>query len=136
MELEKRLLKRLRYILQSRYLFKVICVIFILGDILFIKFYPFKSKYDINHRYFIGIVTKINLIDDKLTLEIKGQEKLLINYQLKEGQKLENLMYGDQVLVIGKLNYPEGNTIPNSFNYGQYLYHNRIYYIVDAQMTK
>ncbi len=136
MELEKRLLKRLRYILRSRYLFKVICVIFILGDILFIKFYPFKSKYDINDRYFIGIVTKINLIDDKLTLEIKGQEKLLINYQLKEGQKLENLMYGDQVLVIGKLNYPEGNTIPNSFNYRQYLYHKRIYYIVDAQMIK
>lgn len=124
-------MKRLKIILQSKYLFKVLAIIFLLGDILFINTSNFKSKYDINDTTFIGIVTKYELQDNKLVLEIKAKEKLIVHY--KYGNKIfNNLSYGDKVLVKGTLKAPSTINIPNTFNYQKYLYNKRIYYIIEA----
>ena len=125
-------MKKLKRILQSKYLFKFLALVFVIGSFLFTRFYCFESKYNESDKVFIGEVTKIRTTSSKLTLEIKGREKLIINYQFKEGQKLDNLAYGDKILVRGNLVEPTKNTIPNSFDYKKYLYNKKIYYIVEA----
>ena len=125
-------MKRLKIILQSRYIFKILVLIFLLGDILFTNLYSFKSKYKEDDEEFIGIVTKYNLKDDKLTLEIAAKERLIVNY--KYGDKIfNNLSYGDKILVKGTIKEPSVINIPNAFNYKKYLYNKQIYYIVDAE---
>ena len=125
-------MKKLKRVLQSKYLFKFLALVFVIGPFLFTRFYCFESKYNKSDKVFIGEVTKIRTTSSKLTLEIKGREKLIINYQFKEGQKLDNLAYGDKILVRGNLVEPTKNTIPNSFDYKKYLYNKKIYYIVEA----
>ena len=125
-------MKKLKRVLQSKYLFKFLALVFVIGSFLFTRFYCFESKYNESDKVFIGEVTKIRTTSSKLTLEIKGREKLIINYQFKEGQKLDNLAYGDKILVRGNLVEPTKNTIPNSFDYKKYLYNKKIYYIVEA----
>lgn len=124
-------MKRLKIILQSKYLFKVLVIIFLLGDLLFTNLYNFKSKYSQSDTIFIGIVTEYELKDNKLTLQIKAKEKLIINY--KYGNKIfNNISYGDKVLIKGTLTEPNTANIPNTFNYKKYLYNKKIYYIVEA----
>ena len=125
-------MKKLKRVLQSKYLFKFLALVFVIGSFLFTRFYCFESKYNKSDKVFIGEVTKIRTTSSKLTLEIKGREKLIINYQFKEGQKLDNLAYGDKILVRGNLVEPTKNTIPKSFDYKKYLYNKKIYYIVEA----
>lgn len=124
-------MKRLRIILQSKYLFKILVVLILLGDLLFTNLYSFKSKYSKDDNEFIGIVTKYELQDTKLVLEIKAKEKLIVNY--KYGDKIfNNLSYGDKILVKGSLKEPNVINIPNTFNYQKYLYNKQIYYMVEA----
>ena len=124
-------MKRLRIILRSKYLFKALAVIFLIGTLIFTNVYKFESKYLEEDDTFIGIVTKYELRDDKLVLEIRAREKLIVNY--KYGDKIfDSLSYGDKVLVKGILNEPSTLNIPNTFNYKKYLYNNKIFYIVEA----
>ena len=40
-----------------------------------------------------------------------------------------NYHYGDNITVYGSLVEPSNNTIPNTFNYREYLYNKKIYII-------
>ena len=124
-------LKKLKIILQSKYLFKILVLLILLGDILFTNLYNFKSKYNQNEKEFIGIVTKYELKENKLVLEIKSKEKLIINYKY-QNKEFNNLSYGDKILVKGILKEPSSINIPNTFNYKYYLYNKKVYYIVEA----
>jgi len=124
-------LKRLKIILQSKYLFKILVLLFLLLDIIFTCFYPFKSKYDKNETKFIGIVTKYELKENKIIIELKAKEKLIVNYKY-QNKKINNLSYGDKLLVKGSLKEPSTTNIPNTFNYKNYLYNKKIYYLVEA----
>jgi len=124
-------LKKLKNLLQSRYLFKILTIIILFGNIVFTKFYQFESKYNKEENEFIGIVTKIKTKEDKLVLEIKAKEKLIINYKYKNNT-LNNISYGDKILVKGKLKEPSVINIPNTFDYKKYLYTKKIYYVVEA----
>lgn len=124
-------MKKLKNILQSRYLFKVLVVIFLTGDLLFTNLYPFTSKYTGGETNFTGIVTKYELKENKLVIELKSKERLIVNY--KYGDKIfNNLSYGDKLLVEGSLKEPSILNIPNTFNYKKYLYHKQIHFIVEA----
>ena len=73
-------MKRLRHILQSKYLIKIITIIIFITTLLYTNYYPFKSKYTKEDKEFIGIVTKCEVKEDKITIEIKAKEKLLITH--------------------------------------------------------
>ena len=124
-------MRRLKIILQSKYLFKILAISILTIDILLTSFYKYKSKYNKEENEFIGIVTKINVKEEKLVLEIKAKEKLIINYKYKN-KSLNSISYGDKILVKGKLKEASVINIPNTFNYKKYLYNNKIYYIVEA----
>lgn len=124
-------MRKLKIILKSRYLFKILAGLILLIDLAFINIHNFTSKYNIDETEFIGIVTNYELQESKLVLEIKGKEKLIVNYKYGN-KKLNSLSYGDKILVKGILTEPKELNIPNTFNYKKYLNNKRIYYIVDA----
>lgn len=124
-------MKRLRHILQSKHLIKIITVIIFIITLLYTNYYPFKSKYTKDDKEFIGIVTKYEVKEDKITIEIKAKEKLLITYKYQD-KEFNNLSYGDKIKVKGTLITPSKNTNQNTFNYQKYLYYKKIYYLVEA----
>ena len=105
-------------------------IIFII-TLLYTNYYPFKSKYTKEDKEFIGIVTKYEVKEDKITIEIKAKEKLLITYRY-QNKEFNNLSYGDKIKVKGTLITPSKNTNQNTFNYQKYLYNKKIYYLVEA----
>ena len=102
--------------------------------------YEFHSKYSINTKSVIGIVTDFEIDGNKVTINIKAQEKLIINYYVKTKEEKDyykdNLELGDKIKVIGTFEVPSNNTIPNIFNYRKYLYNNQIYYLIAADEIK
>lgn len=124
-------MKRLRHILQSKHLIKIITIIIFIITLLYTNYYPFKSKYTKDDKEFIGIVTKYEVKEDKITIEIKAKEKLLITYKYQD-KEFNNLSYGDKIKVKGTLITPSKNTNQNTFNYQKYLYYKKIYYLVEA----
>ena len=124
-------MKRLRHILQSKHLIKIITIIIFIITLLYTNYYPFKSKYTKDDKKFIGIVTKYEVKEDKITIEIKAKEKLLITYKYQD-KEFNNLSYGDKIKVKGTLITPSKNTNQNTFNYQKYLYYKKIYYLVEA----
>lgn len=124
-------MKKLRHILQSKHLIKIITIIIFIITLLYTNYYPFKSKYTKDDKEFIGIVTKYEVKEDKITIEIKAKEKLLITYKY-QAKEFNNLSYGDKIKVKGTLITPSKNTNQNTFNYQKYLYYKKIYYLVEA----
>ena len=124
-------MRRLRYILQSNYVIKIITILLFVIDIIYTNYHCFKSKYDEDNTEFIGIVTNYELKEDKIVIEIKGYEKLIVNYKYND-EIFNKLSYGDKILVKGKLYVPNKNSNFNVFNYQKYLYYKKIYYIVNA----
>lgn len=124
-------MKKLRHILQSKHLIKIITIIIFIITLLYTNYYPFKSKYTKDDKEFIGIVTKYEVKEDKITIEIKAKEKILITYKYQD-KEFNNLSYGDKIKVKGTLITPSKNTNQNTFNYQKYLYHKKIYYLVEA----
>lgn len=124
-------MKRLRHILQSKHLIKIITIIIFTITLLYTNYYPFKSKYTKDDKEFIGIVTKYEVKEDKITIEIKAKEKLLITYKYQD-KEFNNLSYGDKIKVKGTLITHSKNTNQNTFNYQKYLYYKKIYYLVEA----
>lgn len=124
-------MKKLRHILQSKHLIKIITIIIFIITLLYTNYYPFKSKYTKDDKEFIGIVTKYEVKENKITIEIKAKEKLLITYKYQD-KEFNNLSYGDKIKVKGTLITPSKNTNQNTFNYQKYLYYKKIYYLVEA----
>ena len=63
-----------------------------------------------------------------------GKENLVGRYYFKTIDEKENFIeeynLGDKIKVNGTLNVPQNNTIFNLFNYKNYLYNKRVYYIL------
>ncbi len=121
-------MKKLRYILQHRYLFKILAILVTIITLLSTKYIKNNSIYS-NETEFKGTIYRIKEDTNKTTIYIKSKENLVINYY----NKIDNLNLGDTILVNGILQAPTNNTIPNQFNYKDYLYYNDIFYIVKAK---
>lgn len=125
-ELDKLHLKKLKITL----LFKILIGIFlILYCLYFFKNKDNLSRYNSDETLFYGYVTKIEVKDNKLTVILKGKEKLLVNYYF-DGEP--DLKIGDYVLVQGKLTIPNERRNFHLFDYKNYLLAQKIYYILKA----
>lgn len=85
------------------------------------------SKYKLSDNEFLVKIIKISYQEDKVVIEGRGKEKLLINYYSDFNYKL-----GDIIKVNGSLKEPTINTNFNLFNYKNYLYSKKIIYIVEC----
>ena len=113
-------MRRLRTILQYRYTFKYITLVIILIVLLISFLFPKSSRYSEGVVSIKGRIISKNIDGNKLTLIVKGKEKVIVNYYfLKEQEKNEFVVkydLGDIVVVNGEMSVPSKNTIFNGFN--------------------
>ena len=124
-------MKRLKMILQSRYIFKILTILSLIITIIYTKYYPFKSVFNNNDTEFIGIVEDYIIKDNQIKISLKSKERIIVTYKYT-GKVFNNLSYGDKIKVTGVLKEPSTNNIFNNFNYKKYLYNKKIYYIIEA----
>ncbi len=124
---------RLKNILRSRYLFKILLVLSLVYIFLFIKFDKKESIYTDLDNEFIGIVTSYKYDNEIYTIYLKSAEELIVYFDVIT--KLD-IKYGDKLQVNGSISKPKNNTIPNLFNYKKYLERKKIYNIVYADSVK
>ncbi len=124
-------MKRLKTILQSRYIFKILTILILIITIIYTKYYPFKSVFNNNDTEFIGIVEDYIIKDNQIKISLKSKERIIVTYKYT-GKVFNNLSYGDKIKVTGVLKEPSTNNIFNNFNYKKYLYNKKIYYIIEA----
>lgn len=124
-------MKRLKTILQSRYIFKILTILILIITIIYTKYYPFKSVFNTNDTEFIGIVEDYIIKDNQIKISLKSKERIIVTYKYT-GKVSNNLSYGDKIKVTGVLKEPSTNNIFNNFNYKKYLYNKKIYYIIEA----
>lgn len=124
-------MRRLKTILQSRYIFKILTILILIITIIYTKYYPFKSVFNTNDTEFIGIVEDYIIKDNQIKISLKSKERIIVTYKYT-GKVFNNLSYGDKIKVTGVLKEPSTNNIFNNFNYKKYLYNKKIYYIIEA----
>ena len=124
-------MKRLKMILQSRYIFKILTILTLIITIIYTKYYPFKSVFNNNNTEFIGIVEDYIIKDNQIKISLKSKERIIVTYKYTS-KVFNNLSYGDKIKVTGVLKEPSTNNIFNNFNYKKYLYNKKIYYIIEA----
>ena len=133
-------MRSLKPILQYNKLFAFTLIILILYIFLFTKVIKYKSNYNIKDTILSGSITSISINGNKLTLEIKGKEKVIANYYIKtldeKNYILNILHHKDEILLEGTFKVPSSNTIPNNLNYKKYLYNKKIYYTFDISNYK
>ena len=124
-------LQRLRTILQSKKFVLVSLIFIILYVLIFTKLITYESKIPKNTSEFTGKIISYNIDGNKLSMIIDGNEKVVSTYYidtLEEKNNLEeSLLVGSTVTIKGSVSTPLNNTIPNTFNYKDYLYNNQIY---------
>ena len=124
-------MKKLKMILQSRYIFKILTILSLIITIIYTKYYPFKSVFNNNDTEFIGIVEDYIIKDNQIKISLKSKERIIVTYKYTS-KVFNNLSYGDKIKVTGVLKEPSTNNIFNNFNYKKYLYNKKIYYIIEA----
>ena len=134
-------MRKLKTILQHRYLFKIIAFISLIYMIIMTNFISYQSKYQKDTTIIEGTIYDYQISDNKISLTISAKEKIVGTYYFKNEQEQEyyqkNLSLGDTFVIEGTLNIPYQNTIPNTFNYRKYLYQKHIYYQIKIQkLTK
>ena len=85
-----------------------------------------ESKYNINDKEIIGIITNIKKDDERNILTIKGRENIIGYYDNNI-----NFNLGDKVKLIGNLNELKGSTIFNLFNYKEYMLSKNTYFSIN-----
>ena len=94
-----------------------------------------NSKYSEDVRQIEGTITSIKIDGDKVSIVLKAQEKVLVNYYLQDEFELntfKQLKLGYKIKVYGELNNPNNNTNFYLFNYRKYLLSKKIYYVMNA----
>lgn len=94
-----------------------------------------NSKFS-NEEEITGLIKSKKVTNNKITLELKSKENIILNYYVDtydELNKLNDVLYeGVTITAHGTLNQPSDNTIPNTFNYKKYLKSKKIYYTFNA----
>ena len=126
---------KLRIILLCDYLYYIllfITCIFLLINI--------NKKIDVpiftNNSYEL-IINDYKINDKMITIyfdNIIGKYYVDNNEKVKEFK--DNYSFGDKIYIEGEISVPNNNTIPNNFNYKDYLYHKYIYYIIKIDKIK
>lgn len=126
---------KLRIILLCDYLYYIlffITCIFLLINI--------NKKIDVpiltNNSYEL-IIDDYKINDKTITIYF---DNIIGKYYVDNDEKVkefkDNYSFGDKIYIEGEISVPNNNTIPNNFNYKNYLYHKYIYYIIKIDKIK
>ncbi len=126
-------MQRLKIILQSNIFYLILITFSIIYVFYFTKIKKYNSIYDNSQKEVVGIISKIIINDDNIKLTLKSNEDIIVTYYYKSKEEINNLKLGLKVKVFGELKKPLNNTIPNIFNYKNYLETKKIYYLFTAK---
>lgn len=94
---------------------------------------PRKSIYNGNEKKIIGVITNIYIDGNSLTINVKAREKLICKYYFRRKLDIENFSkkynIGDKIFLEGNLEKPSSQNTEYLFNYRNYLYNKKIFYI-------
>ena len=127
-------LKKLKNILQSKYIFFILLLITIISSLIRINL----KKVDIETP-FEGILENYTIDGNKLSFILKNKYSLKCTYYIKDENELKvlkNLNLGIKLRVEGNIDNPKSNTIPNTFNYKKYLKSKNIYKVMSVENYK
>ncbi len=131
----KQFLQRLRIILQSRYLY-IILILFTLCYVIYKNISKTPSNYQGHEQIIEGIIDYIKIDGNKLNIELKSKERILVSYYIKSEEELQkiknNYQLGQKLIINGSLSKPSKNTVFNLFNYRLYLKSKKIFWIFKA----
>lgn len=131
-------LLRLKTILQSSHLILFLLIVTIIYSLIYSNI-PSTSKYNINENLIRGTLLSKNIDGDKLTIVLKGKEKLKGTFYIKNESDINfynNIPLGTNLEISGTLTIPNNNTVPNTFNYKKYLYYQGINYTMSISDIK
>lgn len=136
LELVMQLMNKLKIILQSNYVIISILVLVILITILRINL-PVKTTYNLNTTKVTGILLSSKIKEEKVTIMIKGKDKIQGTYYFKTNEDKKTyqkeFQVGNKVTITGKITLPKTNTTKNLFNYQEYLKKEKIYLIMQIE---
>ena len=135
----KKLNLTIRKLLLKDYLYILLAII----ALSYAFYYIEKPKYSIfndDETSFKGILNSYTIEGDKLSFILDTKEKLKCNYYFKSEEELNEyqrkLKLGMTLEIKGSLSNPANNTVPNTFNYKEYLYYHGIFYICKVEKLK
>ena len=126
---------KLRIILLCDYLYYILffitCIFFLIN---------INKKIDVpiltNNSYEL-IINDYKINDKTITIYF---DNIIGKYYVDNDEKVkefkDNYSFGDKIYIEGEISVPNNNTIPNNFNYKDYLYHKYIYYIIKIDKIK
>lgn len=97
---------------------------------------PIKTYYSESTKEITGIVTELTKKEDKLTLTIKGKEKVRGTYYIKQEENNLGIKLGDKVKLVGEITKPSTPTTKNLFDYAKYLKKQKIYHLIQIEQIK
>lgn len=132
-------LLKLRTILLYDYLYITILIISLLTTIIYLSI-PRQSIYSTSTQEFSGKIINYNISSEKITITIKGKEKVLLKYYFKNEEELnyfkKEYSLNDKIKVKGEAQIPSKATSENLFSYRSYLKHKGIFYIVNVEKVE
>ena len=130
---------RLRKILLSNYTYIIILIIVISLSLIRLNIKRY-SIFNEKETSFNLIIDKYSIDEDKLTIYLKDKETLIGTYYFKTKNEQiyfkNNIKLGDKLKVEGTLTKPSINKTDNLFNYKNYLYNKKIFYLLKIDKYK
>ena len=126
-------MRRLKIILQHKYLFKVLALLVLMISLYRINFIKRESILNGDLTSFEGIVKRISIKDNRVEIYVNNKETIIGNYYYEDVKEISNfndIKLGDRIIIYGNLKKANNNTIPNLFNYKKYLSTNGIFYLM------
>ncbi len=128
-------MNRLKTLLQSNYFLYILLFLTIILSILRL-IQPPRVVYSTGTKEISGVVTEIIESTDKLTLIIKGKEKIRGTYYFKSEKTLPSIKLGDYVKLTGTIKKPSSPSTKNLFDYSKYLKKQKIYHLMQIDQIK
>lgn len=131
---------KLRTILLYKNLYILIAIFITFISLIYCNSNLKESKHNVNEKNIKGYITNIKIDGNKITLNLKTKEKIIITYYAKSKTSLEyirvNYKLGDYITLTGEMTKIKDNRVFNLFNYRKYLYRNDIFFIFEATSMK
>ena len=96
----------------------------------------YKPTINKSNHTFYGHITSYKIDDDKISFVLKGKENLKCNIYENIEKYKSIIRYGVYIKVTGDLEKPQNNTVPNNFNYKEYLYNQKIFFLCNVKKIK
>lgn len=129
----------LKTILLSKWMM-VVAIIICLSYCFYTFLKPKISQYNASDTSITGSVSSFHIDGDELSMVILGKEKIQGFYYFKSEEEKNEwekvLGYGDHLALTGNLEIPNRNSLPNTFNYQEYLNQHGIYYVMNITEMK